>query len=122
MDTEDVSSPSGMDSDDDWAPPMAAELHISAKVDRFFNRFHRFPEEEEMELSEGEWDEIEADEEDASAEKMGAGTPAETVAAGAASEARDEVGAGMPAASSHEMDASAASADAAEPAEGASTA
>ena len=39
---------------------------ISAKVDRFFNRFHRFPEEEEMELSEGEWDEISAD-----AEQMG---------------------------------------------------
>ena len=72
-----------------------------------------------MELSEGEWDEIAADGEDASAEKMGAGTPAETVAAGAASEASDEMGAGMPAASSHATDASAASADAAEPAEGA---
>ena len=48
-----------------WWP--SSELHVSllAKVARFFNGFHRFPEAEEMELSEGEWDEIAADGEDA---------------------------------------------------------
>ena len=62
-----------------WWP--SSELHVSllAKVARFFNGFHRFPEAEEMELSKGEWDEISEDGEDASAEKIGAGTPAETV-------------------------------------------
>ena len=52
---------------------IEGELHVSAKVNRFIESFHHFPTAEEAELPEEDWEELEADGEDAASEEAMSG-------------------------------------------------